>query len=80
MPTTMVVSGALDVPEGSVGVKVDTVQMRVPANLGVSGLAGQASSGRTIVDDRSLEVRTAASILLEKQVLELDASWLGREL
>lgn len=61
------------------GVKVDFVQMRVPANLGVSGLADQARSGRTIVDDRSLEIR-AASILLEKQVLELEASWLGREL
>jgi hypothetical protein len=58
---------------------VDTVQTRVPANLDVSGLAGQARSGRTIVDDRSLEIR-AASILLAKQVLELDASWLGREL
>jgi len=43
------------------------------------GWLAQARSGRTIVDDRSLEIR-AASIMLEKQVLELDASWFGREL
>ena len=79
MSTTPVVSQALDVPEGSVGVKVDTVQMRVPANLGVSALAGPGELG-SHHRRRSLTEIRATSIMLEKQVLELDASWFGREL